>query len=267
MIDVARSKNRTILIVDDNEDVHKDFRKILITEPESDELDELEASIFGPSDVQKPLQGFELSSAYQGAEALDKVRSAHRAGRPYALAFVDVRMPPGWDGVETIQRLWEVDPNIQMIICSAYADYSWDQIVQELGVTDKLLLLRKPFDPNSVKQMALAVVCRWNRDRKHRERIAELEAQLGKHGEELAHLRPDLDRLMSEMEEMRSLRDINARTRIERLARMRTELLAIIAALELVLASPLSETQRTAADSALKSGRALLEELARDQLD
>lgn len=162
MSDAARSKNRTILIVDDNEDVHQDFRKILITEPESDELDELEASIFGPSDVQKRLQSFELSSAYQGAEALDKVRSAHRAGRPYALAFVDVRMPPGWDGVETLTRLWEEDSSLQAVICSAYSDYAWDHIARRFGTTDNLLVLRKPFDPAEVLQMAATMTEKWN---------------------------------------------------------------------------------------------------------
>lgn len=259
-----------VLIVDDNEAIHRDFRSLLESKIESGDLLDLALEVFGESMESEPapdLPRYAFDSAYQGPDALETVKQASATGQSYTLAFVDVRMPPGWDGVETIQRLWEIDPNIQMIICSAYADYSWDQIVQELGVTDKLLLLRKPFDPNSVKQMALAVVCRWNRDRKQRERIAELEAQVGKHGEELAHLRPELDRLMAEMEEMRSLRDINTRTRAERLARMRTELLGIIAALEMVLASTLPDAQRTAAESAMKSGRALLDELARDQRD
>lgn len=162
MIEAARSKNRAILIVDDNEDVHQDFRKILVTAPESHELDDLEASIFGTSDTRKPLQSFELSSAYQGAEALDKVRSAHRAGRPYALAFVDVRMPPGWDGVETLTRLWEEDHSLQAVICSAYSDYTWDHIARRFGPTDNLLVLRKPFDPAEVLQMASTMTEKWN---------------------------------------------------------------------------------------------------------
>jgi CheY-like chemotaxis protein len=259
-----------VLIVDDNEAIHRDFRSLLESKIESGDLLDLALEVFGEAVGSEPtpdLPRYEFDSAYQGPDALETVKQASSTGQSYTLAFVDVRMPPGWDGVETIQRLWEVDPNIQMIICSAYADYSWDQIVQELGVTDKLLLLRKPFDPNSVKQMALAVVCRWNRDRKHRERIAELEALVGRHGQELDRLRPELDRLSAEMQEMRTLRDGNNKTRAERVARMRTEVLAIIAALELVLGSSLSEAQRAAAESALKSGRALLEELGRAQMD
>jgi CheY-like chemotaxis protein len=162
MIDAARPKNRTILIVDDNEDVHQDFRKILITEPESHELDDLEASIFGPSDTKQPRESFEVSSAYQGMEALDKVRSANRAGRPYALAFVDVRMPPGWDGVETLTRLWQEDSSLQAVICSAYSDYTWDHIARRFGTTDNLLVLRKPFDPAEVLQMASTMTEKWN---------------------------------------------------------------------------------------------------------
>jgi CheY-like chemotaxis protein/uncharacterized coiled-coil protein SlyX len=258
-----------VLIVDDNEAIHRDFRSLLESKVESGDLLDLALEVFGEALGTEPtpdLPRYTFDSAYQGPDALETVKKATSTGQSYTLAFVDVRMPPGWDGVETIQRLWEVDPNIQMIICSAYADYSWDQIVQELGVTDKLLLLRKPFDPNSVKQMALAVACRWNRERLHRERIAELEALVGKHGQELDRLRPELDRLTTEVQAMRSQRDVNDKTRSERLSRMRTELLALIAALELVLASPLPEAQRTAGESALKSGRALLEELARDPM-
>ena len=44
------------------------------------------------------------------------------------MAFVDVRMPPGWDGVETITRIWEVDPDLQIVVCTAYADYSWEEL-------------------------------------------------------------------------------------------------------------------------------------------
>ena len=87
-------------------------------------------------------------------------------------------MPPGWDGVETIRKLWAVDPDIQVVLCSAYSDYSWEEIVQRLGVTDKLLMLRKPFDPDSVKQLALTTTCRWERDRLLRQRIVQLEGEL-----------------------------------------------------------------------------------------
>ncbi len=75
---------------------------------------------------------------FQGKEGLAKVRAGHEAGRPYAMAFVDVRMPPGWDGVETALRLWEVCPDLQIVICTAYSDYSWDEMAAKLGNSDSV---------------------------------------------------------------------------------------------------------------------------------
>jgi CheY-like chemotaxis protein len=116
--------NHRILIVDDNKSIHNDFREILCPD-NSDEAaaDALEAVLF---DEDKPnAMNFQLDSAYQGQQALEMVQQALADNRPYALAFVDVRMPPGWDGLETIARIWAVDPELQIVVCTAYADYSW----------------------------------------------------------------------------------------------------------------------------------------------
>jgi CheY-like chemotaxis protein len=159
------SRNRRILIVDDNEDIHRDFRRILAPSTglhDTSDLDSMEASLLGETHaaVKPPL--FELTSALQGAEALEKVRKALADGAPFALAFVDVRMPPGWDGIETLTRLWKEDPRLQAVLCSAYSDYSWESISDRLGQTDRLLILKKPFDFVEVRQMACALVEKWN---------------------------------------------------------------------------------------------------------
>jgi CheY-like chemotaxis protein len=171
-----------VLIVDDNEGIHHDFRTLLQSRRGPDELDELAAEIFGDRAVaDEPvveLPSYRCDSAFQGNSALETVKDAVANGDAYALAFIDIRMPPGWDGVETILHLWEIDPNIQMVLCSAYSDYSWEEIVQKLGVSDKLLLLRKPFDANSVKQLTLATTSRWQRERLVREQLRELEQRL-----------------------------------------------------------------------------------------
>jgi CheY-like chemotaxis protein len=171
-----------VLIVDDNEGIHHDFRTLLQPRRGPDELDELAAEIFGDRAVaDEPvveLPSYRCDSAFQGNSALETVKDAVANGDAYALAFIDIRMPPGWDGVETILHLWEIDPNIQMVLCSAYSDYSWEEIVQKLGVSDKLLLLRKPFDANSVKQLTLATTSRWQRERLVREQLRELEQRL-----------------------------------------------------------------------------------------
>ena len=81
------------------------------------------------------------------------VEQALQANDPYALAFVDIRMPPGWDGVETIERIWRICPDLQAVICTAYSDYSWDNIIGRFGHTDNLLILKKPFETVEVPRL------------------------------------------------------------------------------------------------------------------
>jgi len=147
--------NRRIIIIDDNRAIHGDFAKILgISETVNSQLSSLEDELFGETTVAPVKQDFELTSAFQGEDGFNMIETAEREGRPFAMAFVDVRMPPGWDGVETIQRIWQVSPNLQIVICTAFSDYSWEQIIERLGKSDRLLILRKPFDPVEILQLA-----------------------------------------------------------------------------------------------------------------
>jgi PAS domain S-box-containing protein len=91
------------------------------------------------------------------------------------MAFVDVRMPPGWDGIETISHLWEADPDLQVVICTAYSDYDLDQIVAKLGLTDKFLVLKKPFDTIEVLQLANACSEKWRLLQRVNQRNRDLE--------------------------------------------------------------------------------------------
>jgi DNA-binding LytR/AlgR family response regulator len=97
---------------------------------------------------------YEVDSAFQGRDAVTLVEKALSEGRPYAMAFVDIRMPPGWDGIRTVRQIWAIDPEILIVLCSAYSDYAWEDIVRELGRTDRFLILRKPFDNIEVRQCA-----------------------------------------------------------------------------------------------------------------
>ena len=111
MTELNHHKNRRILIIDDNRAIHDDFRKILApATAAATALDEAEAEVFGKSTHLAPTILCEIDSAYQGRDGVELVKKALEAGRPYAMAFVDVRMPPGWDGVETTQKIWAVDP-------------------------------------------------------------------------------------------------------------------------------------------------------------
>ncbi|MBN2444268.1 MAG: HD domain-containing protein [Spirochaetales bacterium] len=106
------------------------------------------------------------------------VKKAKAENFPYALAFIDVRMPPGWDGIETITRIWEIDPFIEVAICTAYADYSWDQIVSKLGYTDHIIIIKKPFEKIEIKQMATALIQKWNSATRARLNVKKLESNL-----------------------------------------------------------------------------------------
>ncbi len=152
---------RRILVIDDNTAIHDDFRKTLSRKSFGADLDDDETLLFGSQPVETQSREFDIDTAAQGHLGLAMVEAAIREGRPYQLAFVDMRMPPGWDGVETISRLWQADPSLQVVICTAYSDYSWDQIVQKLGITDRLLILKKPFDDAEVCQLASAMTGKW----------------------------------------------------------------------------------------------------------
>jgi len=167
--------NLRILTVDDNASIHTDFQEILCPDsPGAGAASAMEALLF-EKDAGTPQQTrFELDSAYQGQEALERVKQALAEQRPYALAFVDVRMPPGWDGIETIARIWEVDPEIQIVVCTAYADYSWEEMRAKVGQPDSLLVLKKPFDNIEVQQLAHALTKKWLLNLQARLHIAEL---------------------------------------------------------------------------------------------
>ena len=167
--------NRRILLIDDTPSIHDDFRKILMPAGESNQaLDDMESALFG--DTSKPtVQPFELHSAYGGEEGLQLLATAMAETRPYALAFVDMRMPQGWDGAKTIEELWKVDPGLQVVVCTAYSDYSWDDLLHRLQGYDRLLILKKPFDNIEVQQMANTLANKWDMARRASLQTAHLE--------------------------------------------------------------------------------------------
>jgi len=178
--------NRRILLIDDNESIHQDFRKILNpVMPGKATLASAAAEIFGQTGSQLSEEEFEIDSAFQGEEGLEKVRKSLAENRPYALAFVDLRMPPGWDGIETISRIWSEYPDLQVVICTAYSDYSLGQIVGKLGRTDRMLILKKPFDAVEVLQFADALTEKWRLSLEARAKLEELEVLVAERTREL----------------------------------------------------------------------------------
>lgn len=183
--------NRRILIVDDNESIHDDFRKILCRPAHANKmLDKAAAALFGRSLPEPPsLCEFELSHAQQAHEGIGLVEQAVAQGRPFALAFVDVRMPPGCDGVETVRRLWAIDPHLQVVICTAHSDYSLEQILERLERTDRLLILKKPFDNVEVSQLAIALTRKWDLARQARLQRDRLEQTVADRAQDIVDTR------------------------------------------------------------------------------
>jgi diguanylate cyclase (GGDEF)-like protein len=173
----TRIEDIRILITDDNAAIHDDFRRILATGAEDDAtLAEVENLLFGdPAATPVHRPAYALDFALQGQQAVQCVKRARADGRPYAMAFVDMRMPPGWDGLETIERLWEEDPGVQIVICSAHSDYDWKDIFERLGHSDKLLILKKPFEPIEVLQSASALSRKWQHERALEAHVESLE--------------------------------------------------------------------------------------------
>ena len=186
--------NRRILVIDDNLSIHEDFRKILVPQNDSGALDQARVALFGETPSLPPQEHYELEFADQGRQGCGMAHSAHRAGHPYAMAFVDMRMPPGWDGLETIENLWYVDPDLEIVICTAYSDHPWEDVSRRIGNTDKLLILMKPFNSIEVVQLANSLTKKWNLTRLIKLQIDCLESFVNQRTAELHEANDRLQR-------------------------------------------------------------------------
>ncbi|MBX3305982.1 MAG: hypothetical protein KF751_07995 [Nitrospira sp.] len=225
------SENRRILVIDDNVLIHDDFRKILQPGNEVHNLDAVRAAVFGGTPRLKPLMRFELDCVDQGQAALALVQRARQEGRPYAVVFVDMRMPPGWDGLETIEHFWAVDPEIQTVICTAYTDHSWEEIIERLGYDDRLLILQKPFSSVEVSQLAMSLTTKWNLARQAHQRLQAAEAANVAKSQFLANMSHEI----------------------------RTPMNGILGMSELLMQTPLNDKQRRYMHTLQKSGQALIQ--------
>ncbi len=202
MNDPAEKKSHRILVIDDTPDIHADFRKILCVDRVGSALDAHEAALFGEPTTLGKQYNFQVDSAFQGEQGLARVHHAIQEGNPYEIAFVDVRMPPGWDGIEVTPKLWIADPDLQIVICTAYSDYTWEEMFAKVGTSDRMYILKKPFEREEVLQLAHTLTQKRREELQARRRLRRaFEAQLKALEETSERLQTEIFRLKQEGKE------------------------------------------------------------------
>lgn len=171
MTDIIR-----ILVIDDNIEIHQDFIKVLNSKGTS-KLELLSAKLFHKNNSiqEKENDSIEICTATQGQEGIDQVKESLEIERPFSVAFVDIRMPPGLDGIETIKQMWQLDSNIQIVLCTAYSDYSFEEIGLQLKEFDNFLILKKPFDAIEIRQLCLSLSQKWKLKKETQRQLQELK--------------------------------------------------------------------------------------------
>ena len=269
-MNIDPQKNHRILVIDDNRAIHEDFRKILLRPTnQPNEMAEMEAALFGDTQATFQMPVFQIDSAYQGQEGLDLIEKSLQEEHPYAMAFVDVRMPPGWDGVETTAKIWEEYSDLQVVICTAYSDYSWEDMLKRLGYSDRLVILKKPFDTIEVLQLAISMTEKWRLYQQAKRHLDDLEKIVHERTLELEAINAELTNanqsLVSATEKAQKMAEaalVASHTKSEFLANMsheiRTPMNGVIGMVNFLLETDLTTEQREFAATIKVSADALL---------
>jgi len=140
---MLEASNATVLVIDDEEMVRDNIAEILTPprmNPEQDAMSQAASILFDTVTAPAPAArrgnapNFVVHKASNGMEGVEMVKKAVEEGNPYAVIFLDMRMP-GWDGMETAEQIRKYDTKAEIIFVTAFSDRSIDDIVAERGRT------------------------------------------------------------------------------------------------------------------------------------
>jgi two-component system, cell cycle sensor histidine kinase PleC len=153
-----------ILIADDEPSILNAYSSVLLADAKAKQgdagLDDLEAELFGDSQ-QQAAQAYELQLCQQGQQAVAAVKAAAAEGRPFSVAFLDVRMPPGINGVETAKEIRSIDPGLNIVFVTGYSDTDPRDMARIVPPVERLFYVAKPFQPLELQQFASALSNKW----------------------------------------------------------------------------------------------------------
>lgn len=166
--------NNRVLIVDDQEEIHQDFEEMLRSNLGDSTSDNL-ARAFGSVVEESFLPDFQIFHTSNGEEAYKKIKESKDTKTPIAVAYIDIRMAPGWDGVETARKIREIDKDIEIVIMTAHTDKSLREINRNIELLHKLLYIKKPFAREEIQQITISLVEKWNIGKELSEKSQQLE--------------------------------------------------------------------------------------------
>ena len=156
-----------VLVVDDEQAVIDAYRQVLgdaSQSPANPAIEDLRARLFTANPAanatrkpEEPGSRFDATFCHGADAAVAAVHDAVEVGQPYSVVFLDMRMPPGPDGAWAAEQIRQLDPLIEIVVCTAYSDVDPQDIGKRAPPDDKLFYLQKPFHPHEVRQLARAL--------------------------------------------------------------------------------------------------------------